>query len=410
MKKRAKTVAQTRNVLILLESQKKRFSSILYVKMRLSFIDFHILALLKKIQNSSLPLDLSLRSYFRSHKSLGAHDRRCIGDTLYGMTRWRSLLEQASSDPKEQLLFYQKFAANGFQSDLPLTEATRLGVSSFLYEKLLLYFGKEETAKLCQLFNERAPTTVRANLLKTSREALLERWRGKFSLSACLHAPFGIHLHERVSLFSLPEFKEGLFEVQDEGSQLIASLVQAKPGDLVLDFCSGSGGKALAFAPSMEGRGQIYLHDVRLSTLGEARRRLRRAGVQNAQFLPSGHRQLAALKGKCNWVLVDVPCSGTGTLRRNPDQKWRIDEACLQRVIALQREIIAQALPYLHRGGRLVYATCSLLPEENEDQMRSFLNNLPLVLEVPPLSLLPQSGGMDGFFAAVFRKKESLVQ
>ena len=367
------------------------------------FRDRHIHSFFRTFDGSNKPLDLSLSDYFRASKSLGASDRRAIGETVYGMVRWKSLLDFLA--PSDRLACYRNLDWESFQENSSIPEFAKLGMSEFLFDRFTASFGIEKARILCRLLNESAPTTVRANLLKTTRSDLLRLWEGKFSLSPCSKAPQGIHLHKREPLFSLPEFKEGLFEVQDEGSHLVAQLVEAGPDDLVLDYCSGSGGKTLAFAPAMQRKGQIYLHDIRPSALYEARRRLKRAGIQNAQCTPPGHPQLPRLKSKCDWVLIDVPCSGTGTLRRNPDQKWKIDAPMIERLAQTQREIADQAIHYLKPGGRLVYATCSLLPEENSAQVDYFLSRLPLELEKEPLSLFPESRGMDGFFSAVFRKK-----
>lgn len=346
------------------------------------------------------PLDLTLSAYFRAHKSIGAHDRRTIGETLYQMVRWKSLIDYfcPSRRALDRLYCYRKLSLENCQKDLSIPESIRWGTSSYLYQKFCQIFGpKAET--ICRILNTPAPTTIRANLLKTTPEALLDRWKEKFDLVRCTHAAAGLQLKKREPLFSLPEFKEGLFEVQDEGSQLIADLVALKPGDQALDYCAGSGGKTLSFAPAMQGKGQIYLFDNRPWILQEARKRLKRAGVQNAQFkLP---------KTPVDWLLVDAPCSGTGTLRRNPDAKWKIDEAMVQRLVEEQRNIVKEALKYLKNEGRLVYATCSLLPEENELQVEYFLKTYPLVLE-KTLVLPPEEGGMDGFFGAVL-KKRSLV-
>ena len=379
--------------------------------MRLSFCDYHILAFLKQLEGSSKPLDLLLSDYFKSHKSLGANDRRTIGEMIYGLIRWKSLIDHGC--PSETLIdrlnYYRKLDFQAIAKDPSIPEPIRLGTTEFLYEKLTTHFGKEKGQEICKILNTEAPATIRANLLKTTREHLLSLWKDSFGPSPCLYAPEGIQFPKRAPLLSLPEFKQGLFEMQDEGSQIVANLVKAMPGDLVLDYCSGSGGKTLAFAPSMQGKGQIYLHDIRPSALAQAKKRLCRAGIQNGQFLNPGHPQLPRLKEKCNWVLADVPCTGTGALRRNPDQKWTIDAPMLERFVSTQKEIAGQALIYLKPKGHFVYVTCSLLKEENEEQIEHFLTSYPLQL-VKTLSLLPKEKGMDGFFAALFVKKESMLQ
>lgn len=370
----------------------------------MKFLEFHLTAFFQSAPQK--PLDLALRDYFRSHKSLGASDRRWLGEAVYGITRWKRTIDFLCPSPSiaDRLICYQSLNFKALREDSSIPEAVRLGISDFLYERLSFAFGKETAQALSLLFQERSTTTLRANLLKTTREKLLLQLSDRCPISPCLFAPAGLRIGKQMPLFSFPEFKEGLFEVQDEGSQLVADLVRATPGEWVLDYCSGSGGKALAFAPSMERKGQIYLHDIRPFALTEARRRLRRAGVQNGQCLPPGHPQLNRLKNRCDWVLADVPCSGTGALRRNPDQKWKIDAPMVSRLVQEQRNIGKEAFSYVKPGGALVYATCSLLPEENEEQVSFFLSALPTTLE-KQLVLLPQSGGMDGFFVAVFRKK-----
>ena len=383
---------------------------------RLPFCDHHIAAFLNGFAGGSQPLDQALGDYLRAHKSIGAHDRRAISETLFGMIRWKPLIEYfcPSPLPIDQLAAFRSLSLENCFNNPSIPAHIRFGISQFLYQRFCKAFGAEKTRDLCRILNGPAPIAIRANLAKITRDDLLPRLKERFqdqiqefSVFPCSLAPAGIQFDKRVPLFSITEFKEGLFEMQDEGSQLVAALVDVKPGDQVLDYCSGSGGKTLAFAPAMKGKGQIYLHDIRPSILLEAKKRLKRAGIQNGQFLPPGHPHLPFLKGKMDWVLADVPCSGTGVLRRNPDAKWKIDEAMMQRLIEEQRKIVAETIPYLKKEGRLVYATCSLLPEENQEQVDYFLAHHDLVLEKPPLSLLPQEGGADGFFAAVFRKKES---
>ncbi len=367
--------------------------------MRLGFCDHHISLILKRAATQNRPLDLTLSTYFKEHKSLGAHDRRVIGETLYQMVRWKSLVDHLcpSTNPLDQLRCFQKISLEECRQNPNIPEPIRLGLPPYLFERFCEAFGVEKARLLAHILNTQAPTTLRVNLLKTTPETLLERWAGKFETLRCKEAKAGIQLKKREPLFSLPEFKEGLFEVQDEGSQLVADLVEVKPGEHFLDYCSGSGGKTLAIAPKMEGKGQIYLYDTRAIALQEARKRLRRAGVQNVQFLLP--------KKPVDWLLADVPCSGTGTLRRNPDAKWKIDVEMVKRLIEEQRKIVKECLKFLKPGGKLVYATCSLLPEENESQVAHFLQSFPLVLE-KQLFFLPEEGGKDGFFAAVFKKQD----
>lgn len=370
--------------------------------MRLPFCDHHISVILEGYEKSKKPLDLALSKYLRAHKSIGANDRRVISETVYGMIRWKTLIDYLSHSPHplERLKCFRSLSLEERQKDLSIPEPIRLGVTDFLHNRFQAIFGIEKTKEICRILNSPAPITIRANLLKTTREELLKKWEGKFELFPCQYASAGIHFKKRVPLFSLPEFKEGLFEVQDEGSQCIAEMIHPSPGDHVLDYCAGSGGKTLAFAPITQGKGQIYLYDNRPWILQEARKRLRRAGVQNAQF--------ALPKKQIDWVLADVPCSGTGTLRRNPDAKWKLDRQMIERLIHEQREIVARALEHLKPGGHFVYATCSLLAEENQEQVDYFLKTHPLALEKPPLFLLPKEGGMDGFFAASFKKRHLL--
>lgn len=375
--------------------------------MRLPYCDHHICAFLQLFEESNKPLDLLLSDYLRAHKSIGAHDRRTIGEILYGMVRWKTLIDyfSLSSYPNDRLSCFRKLSIAECQKNSSIPEPIRFGLPEFLYTRFKTIFGADKIEQLCHTLNTPAPTTIRVNTLKSTREEFLKRFEGKIEFHPCARAPHGLYLEKRMPLFTLPEFKEGLFEVQDEGSQLVAQLISPNPGEHVLDYCSGSGGKTLAFAPAMKGKGQIYLHDVRPHVLVEAKKRLNRAGIQNIQCLSPGHSQLPRMQGKMDWVLVDAPCSGTGTLRRNPDCKWKIDPAMIQRLVEQQREIVKEALPYLKTGGILVYATCSILPEENEEQLATFLKEYPLLLEADPLQLLPEEGGMDGFFAVKLRKK-----
>lgn len=369
---------------------------------RISFRDHHLIVFLRSWSQSKGPLDQAWGDYLRSHKSIGANDRRVMGHTLFSMVRWKSLLDTfcPSDDPVEQLSTFRGLDLDRCTKDPSLPEDVRLGLPPFLYERFVAIFGQEKTRELGRILNAEAPVTIRVNLLKTSRRDLLTKWP-EFSPKLCTHSSAGIQFTGRPPLFATPEFREGLFEVQDEGSQLIADWMDPRPGQQVLDYCSGSGGKTLAFAHKMHGKGQIFLHDIRPSILLEAKKRLKRAGIQNAQCIT----ELEVLKNKLDWVLADVPCSGSGTLRRNPDAKWHINAPMIERLVEQQREIVANAVQYLRPKGHFVYATCSILPEENENQVDFILKTHPLELVKEPVTLLPQEGGMDGFFVALFRKR-----
>jgi len=204
-------------------------------------------------------------------------------------------------------------------------------------------------------------------------------------------------------------FRDGWFEMQDEGSQLVAQLVQAKPGEKGIDFCAGAGGKTLALAAQMENRGRILAWDVSGKRLGQMKPRHGRAGVSNVQARVIKSERDNVVKrhrDSADWVLLDVPCSGTGTWRRNPDLRRRTTQAVLSELKQRQKAILESAARLVKAGGRLVYATCSILPEENEVQITEFTDRHPdFVLESPALRLYPHVDGTDGFFGSVLRKK-----
>ena len=373
--------------------------------MQQTFRETHLFAFLQRFDQEFKPLDAAWSEYLRAHKSIGSHDRRFIGDMIYDLMRWKGLLDFILSNPssswKERLVLFNRLDRAALQRDVPLW--ARSGVSEWIFQELSKARSPELAAQLCTILNQPAPLTVRANLLKTSREALFATWQPLYPVELCSRSAVGIRFKERVPLTTLPEYKQGFFEIQDEGSQLIANLVQPNPGDQILDYCCGSGGKSLAIAPRLSNRGQIYLHDVRPRILQEAKKRLCRAGVQNAQFLLPDHPRLPSLKNKIDWVLADVPCSGSGTYRRNPDMKWKMNETTLQRLVQTQREIFEKAVLFVRPGGQIVYATCSLFERENKSQVDYFLKTLPLKL-VSTLSFDPEPNGSDGFFGALFCK------
>lgn len=347
----------------------------------MKFREHHLTALLGKMRSETTPIDVLLRHYFRQNKALGSKDRAWVSETLYHYVRWKNLYDELQLDPLNPL-------PEAPHLDLHL----RLGAPQKLIEILTKAYGEEKTAEICQINQTRAPVTIRANTLKISRENLLPKLKPQFDVFPTENSPWGINFSSKVNFSALPEFQEGLFEVQDEASQLGAALVHPLSKQQILDYCAGAGGKSLAVAPLMHKSGQLYLHDIRPQALLEAKKRFRRASIQNVQF------NLPIKQASMDWVIVDVPCSGTGTYRRNPDLKWKFETINLSSLIEEQRQIFDEALKYLHSHGTIVYMTCSILPNENEQQIDYFQKKYSLKV-VEKFQTLPLLNGMDGFFA-----------
>jgi 16S rRNA (cytosine967-C5)-methyltransferase len=290
--------------------------------------------------------------------------------------------------------------------------------------------GPAETRSLAAALNQRAPLTVRANLLKGTRDELRAALEAEGArVEHTRWSPNALTFQSRANVFALKAFKAGLFEVQDEGSQLIAEACGARPGQVVVDACAGAGGKALALAAEMRNRGKLVACDRDGRRLDELRQRARRDGVHNwdARAVPegpSGEARLDDLRGKADVVLVDAPCSGLGALRRNPDARWRMDQAEVDSFPPRQRDILRRYAALVRPGGRLVYATCSINRRENEEVRAAFLSEHPEFGPVPPsellgaeraaalgaraedLQLLPHQHGTDGFYIAAMRRRK----
>lgn len=370
------------------------------------FREHHLLTLLEDYDQQNHPLDLFISNYFRAHKALGPKDRGMIAENVYNMVRWQALLDYLCGGTKTWENRFNFFNSGVFEEakrneEIPVH--IRHSFPETLFNLLVKSHGMEKACELCRISNKQAPTTVRINVMKTTRDAMMEKWKNLYDVSVCEHSPNGIIFHKKINFFSLPEFQSGCFEVQDEGSQLLAGMMQVKPGDQVMDYCSGSGGKTLAFAPMMQNSGQIFLHDIRPHALMDCKKRLRRAGIQNAQVAQSDDAKLRKLKKRMDWVLVDAPCSGTGTMRRNPDMKWDFTEETLPRLVGLQRTIFEKALSFMKPNGRIVYGTCSILNEENEEQLEHFIKTYKLEVVGEPFKTLPSDGGMDGFFGVTLK-------
>jgi len=407
---------------------------------------------------------------FRAHREIGAHDRRLIAETVYGLIRWDRLLSsivrhlgergrgkprQLSPAEEDQLLLLAYEARQGVAPEIvagemaailgalvPVEtlvgpevglgntrgldrEALRRSFPTWLFERLVTDFGEAGAMTLADALNQRAPMCVRCNTLRVSREELVERLgaEGVVAHPTAL-SPTGLSFETRVNAFGLAAFREGLFEVMDEGSQLVAEAVAPPPRGRVVDACAGAGGKTLALAALLAGAGRVLALDVAGKKLEELRRRARRAGlstvaaraVEPGQPLPAEARP-----GFWDRVLVDAPCSGIGTLRRNPEARWRLTPAEVATFPSRQLSLLVDYAPLVAVGGRLIYATCTLLAEENQRVVERFLAErsefevFPLkeifgkeralsVGDGVTLDLRPDRHGTDGFFAAILRR------
>jgi 16S rRNA (cytosine967-C5)-methyltransferase len=405
-----------------------------------------------------------LSSVLKEQRALGSHERRAIVETLFGMIRQARRLDYAlegagrrlPAGSRRELARYLAYQLLGGERDLAATRAempeldwehvarvdariarerqasVRFGLSrslpDWLATRLLSEYGDEADA-LAAALNERAPLCLRTNTLKTSREALLEQLRAEgIEASPTLFAPQGITLSQRIDVWSLAAYKEGCFEAQDEGSQLVSEMVAPPPHGVVVDACAGAGGKTLALGALMQSKGRIVATDIDAKKLEDLRKRARRAGISSVQVAAATATAWPALVGELfghiDRLLIDAPCTGTGALRRNPEARWRLQEEDVAHFAAEQERLATRALELLAPGGRLVYITCSLLRAENEDVVAKVLARFPSCELVRAAEVLgnerakpltdatgtflkpqPHRHGTDGFFAAVIRRR-----
>jgi 16S rRNA (cytosine967-C5)-methyltransferase len=311
-----------------------------------------------------------------------------------------------------ETIILEKFAGHTLEHP-NMPEAVKYEIPDWILPRFIAQFGAALPAQMAALATP-APLDLRVNALKTTREAAIAALaREQLAAVPTRYSPWGLRLAGRQSITQGPAFRDGLVEIQDEGSQLIALLVDAAPGMRVADYCAGAGGKTLAIAMGMANKGHIVACDVSAPRLEGAIKRLRRAGVHNAEshLLAPGDKWTKRQAGKFDRVLVDAPCTGTGTWRRNPDARLRLRENDLAEILPKQAGILDAAQKLVKPGGRLIYATCSLLDDENNLQVEAFLARypkfrritpaLPDGLEGPDLRLTPAAHGTDGFYAAV---------
>ena len=406
--------------------------------------------------------DMIVKNYFRTRRYAGSKDRAAVGSLVFGPLRRRAeILFHAGDDADARSRMIAYLALTGaaieeafdgsphapaplFESEQALVEKIRLSqpkdlpdwvaaeCPEWLMENFRSRFGDRFAEEMAAL-NERAPLDLRVNSLKaTVAEIEHQLTRRNIAFAPCRYAPSGLRLQQNTDLTQDPLYQTGQIEIQDEGAQVAAILAAAQAGETVVDLCAGAGGKALALAADMENNGVIHAFDTVAKRLDELKRRATRAGAwiikpERLTQVGAGRRALLdAQRGHADLVVLDVPCSGSGTWRRSPEARWRLTPGHLARYTEAQRSLLDEGAGLLREGGRLLYITCSLLFDENERQIAAFLAAHPGFRLVPygdiwrrkwtspppttlsslpeALCLTPGSHGTDGFFVAVLQK------
>jgi len=403
---------------------------------------------LREILRFTSPADVTLSRYFKDHPRFGGRERGVIAEAVYAVLRNKSFFTDfagAGNTPSMRKLALLGLAETaGIDALGGLSEEethlltrtkevdrsllppqTQANLPGWLFDKLVAQFGQEEALQLAAVLNTPAPLDLRVNSIKANRDDVIaELAKAPIAAEPMPYAPLGLRVLKKPALQNLPLFKDGAIEVQDEGSQVLAQIVGARRGEMVVDFCAGAGGKTLALGATMRNTGRLYAFDVSEKRLAKLKPRMARSGLSNVHSVLIAHERDAKIKrlaGKIDRVLVDAPCSGLGTLRRNPDVKWRQRPEAIGEMQEKQAAILDSAARLVKSGGRLVYATCSLLNEENDFIVEQFLSTHPdfellpmkavleeqkIPLEMDQyLKMLPHKHQTDGFFAAVLQRK-----
>jgi 16S rRNA (cytosine967-C5)-methyltransferase len=408
--------------------------------------------LVQQVLRGTAPADGVVSAFFRAHRGLGPRERHALAETAYAVLRHRPSVQHLAQSGHGPMP--RRLAVAGWQGDeaflraaldpieadwrehvrsldrATLPAALRHELPAWLADALRPALGEAGFMALAEALLQPAPLDLRVNTLKARREDVAEALRAAgIAAEATPYSPWGLRVQGKPPLNRLEIFARGDVEVQDEGSQLLAVLTDARRGEMVVDFCAGAGGKTLALGAAMRNTGRLYAFDTSGHRLAALKPRLARSGLSNVYPVQIAHERddrIKRLAGKIDRVLVDAPCSGLGTLRRNPDLKWRQSPASIAELHDKQSAILASAARLLKPGGCLVYATCSLVARENEDVVQRFeeaagRDFVPLdpaqrlrearveqadeLVAGPYLRLWPHRQATDGFFAAVWQRR-----
>ncbi|HSP13074.1 MAG TPA: methyltransferase domain-containing protein [Salegentibacter sp.] len=396
---------------------------------------FATLDALSEIFNDGAYADKVIAKTLKRDKRWGARDRGFIAETTYEIVRWKRLYAEIAEvkEPFDRENLFRIFTVwatlRGIKlPDWPQFEGTptrrikgkfdslskirkmRESIPDWLDEAGVAELGEKTWEKEIAALNQQAPVLLRVNTLKTTSEKLQQILKEEEIITHKVKGyPEALQLEERANVFKTQAFKDGLFEVQDASSQLVAHFLEVAPGMRVVDTCAGAGGKTLHLAALMENKGQIIATDIYGNKLKELKRRAKRAGAHNIDPREiDSTKVIKKLYNTADRVLIDAPCSGLGVLSRNPDAKWKLQPEFIESIKKTQAEILAKYSKILKPGGKMVYATCSILPSENQQQVEFFLNSeegkeFKLIKEQ---KILSSESGFDGFYMALLEKKE----
>jgi 16S rRNA (cytosine967-C5)-methyltransferase len=388
---------------------------------------------LHQIFNEKKQADKVLRNTLKRDKRWGSRDRSFIAETTYDIVRWKRLYAEIAEvrEPFDRPNLFRLFTVwatlNGIKipdwkqfedtptrrikgkfDELSKIRKYRESIPDWMDELGQKELGKKWDAEIAAL-NQLADVVLRVNTLKTTVAKLQNELADlEIGTETIKEYPYALKLKERANVFTTDAFKNGLFEIQDASSQKVAEILDPKPGMRVVDACAGAGGKSLHIATLMENKGQLIAMDIYENKLNELKRRARRNGVFNIETRTiDSTKVIKKLIDKADKVLIDAPCSGLGVLKRNPDAKWKLQPEFLDSIRATQKELLDSYSRMVKPGGQMVYATCSILPSENEMQIKGFLSreagkDFTMLKEE---KIMPSKSGFDGFYISLLQKK-----
>lgn len=395
---------------------------------------FAVIDGLMLIFNEDQYADKVIQQLLKRDKRWGARDRAFVAETTYDIVRWKRLYAEIAEvkEPFTRDNIWRMFAVWATLKGIKLPDWTyfestptrkikgkfdelskirkfKESIPDWLDELGEKELGTDVWTKEIAALNEQADVILRVNTLKTTKEALQAvLFDQDIETDFLPNYPDALKLKERANVFQTDAFKDGHFEVQDASSQLVAKFLNVEPGMRVVDACAGAGGKALHIAALMQNKGQVIAMDIYENKLHELKRRAKRNGVFNVEIRPiESTKVIKKLYDKADRVLIDAPCSGLGVLRRNPDAKWKLQPEFIDKIKITQQEILQQYSRMVKPGGQLVYATCSILPSENQNQVKAFLDSVngKDFTFVKEEKVLSHKSGFDGFYMALLQKK-----